>query len=59
MGLFTPKSKKDVAMDLATATLAKAGVKKALTVAASTVAGFVTLTAASAAISSARHQDQS
>lgn len=59
MGIFTPKSKKDLAIDYATAAVTKEGVKGAAKLVGGAVVGFFTLTAASAAISAARHQEQS
>lgn len=59
MGLFTPKSKKDIAIDFATTAVANEGVKRVAKVVGGAVAGLVTVTAASAALSAARNQDQS
>jgi len=59
MGFFTPKSRKDIAIDFAAAAVAKSGVKSAAKVVGGAVVGLFTLTAASAAISAARNQEQS
>ena len=59
MGIFTPKSKKDIAIGYATSALASEPVKRGLKVVGGAVVGLFTLTAASAAISAARDQGQS
>ena len=59
MGIFTPKSKKEIALGYATAAIASAGVKSAAKVVGGAAVGLATLTAASAAISAAREQEQS
>lgn len=59
MGLFTQKSKKDKAIHYATAAVSRAATKRALTWVGSAIAGLAAVTAASAAISAARHQAQS
>lgn len=59
MGIFTPKSRKDIAIGYATAAIASAGVKSAAKLVGGAVVGLATLTAASAAISAARHTEQS
>ncbi len=59
MGLFTPKSKKDMAIEAATAAVTSGGAIRAVKVVGGAVAGLVTVTAASAAISAAREQKPS
>jgi uncharacterized protein (DUF697 family) len=59
MGLFTRKSKWDHLMEAAAAALASAGFRKASKVTLGVVGGAVAATAASAAVSAARHQDES
>lgn len=59
MGLFTPKSKKEMAMDAAAAAVASEGLRRAVKVVGGAVAGLVTVTAASAAISASRGQESS
>ena len=58
MRLFTRKSKWDRLMEAAAATLASAGLRKLSKVTLGIVGGAVAVTAASAAVSAARHQDQ-
>ena len=58
MGLFTRKSKWDRLMEAAAAALASAGLRKVSKVTLGVVGGAVAVTAASAAVSAARHQDQ-
>ena len=59
MGIFTPKSKKEIALGYATTAIASAGVKSAAKLVGGAAVGLATLTAASAAISAAREQEQS
>jgi hypothetical protein len=59
MGLFTPKSKKDMAIQYAATLVGGAVAKRAAKVVGATVAGLMTVTAASAAISAVRDQGQS
>jgi uncharacterized protein (DUF697 family) len=59
MKLFTRKSKWDRLMDAAAATATDAGVRRLTKVTLGVVGGAVAATAASAAVSSARHQDES
>jgi uncharacterized protein (DUF697 family) len=58
MRLFTRKSKWDRLVEAAAATLASAGLRKLSKVTLGVVGGAVAVTAASAAVSAARHQDQ-
>ena len=58
MGIFTPKSKKDIAIGYATTAIASAGVKSAAKLVGGAAVGLATLTAASAAISAARQEDE-
>ena len=58
MRLFTRKSKWDRFMDVAAATLASAGVRRLTKITLGVVGGAVAATAASAAVSSARSQDE-
>jgi uncharacterized protein (DUF697 family) len=58
MRLFTRKSKWERLMDSATATLTSTGVRRLAKVALGVVGSVVTATAASAAVSSVRHQDE-
>ena len=57
MRLFTRKSKWDRFMDVAAATLASAGVRRLTKITLGVLGGAVAATAASAAVSSARDQD--
>lgn len=59
MKLFTRKSKWDRIMDVAETAMAKADMGRISKVAAGVVGGALAATAASAAISSIRHQDDS
>jgi hypothetical protein len=59
MGIFTPKSKKEIALGYATTAIASAGAKSAAKLVGGAVVGLATLTAASVAISAAREQEQS
>ena len=59
MGIFTPKSKKDIALGYATAALTSGAIKQGAKVVGGAVVGLFTLTAASAAISAARDQQGS
>jgi uncharacterized protein (DUF697 family) len=58
MRLFTRKSKWDRLMDAAAATLASAGVRRLTKITLGVAGGAVAATAASAAVSSARRQDE-
>ena len=58
MRLFTRKSKWDRLMDAAVAALADARARRLAKVTLGVVGGAVAATAASAAVSSARHQDE-
>lgn len=58
MRLFTRKSKWDRLMDVAEATLASAGARRLTKITLGVVGGAVAATAASAAVSSARRQDE-
>ena len=58
MGLFTRKSKWDRLMEAAAATLANAGLRRLSKVMLGVAGGAVAVTAASAAVSAARHQDE-
>ena len=58
MRLFTRKSKWDRLMDAAAATLADARTRRLAKVTLGVVGGAVAATAASAAVSSARNQDE-
>ena len=58
MRLFTRKSKWDRLMDTAVAALADARARRLAKVTLGVVGGAVAATAASAAVSSARHQDE-
>ena len=58
MRLFTRKSKWDRLMDVAEATLASAGVRRLTKITLGVVGGAVAATAASAAVSSVRRQDE-
>jgi uncharacterized protein (DUF697 family) len=58
MRLFTRKSKWDRLRDAATATLTHAGVRRLAKVTLGVMGGAAAATAASAAVSSARHQDE-
>lgn len=59
MKLFTRKSKWDRIMDVAETAMAKADMGRISKVTAGVVGGALAATAASAAISSIRHQDDS
>ena len=58
MGLFTRKSKWDRLMEAAAATLASASLRRLSKVTLGVVGGAIAVTAASAAVSAARHQDE-
>ena len=58
MRLFTRKSKWDRFMDVAVATLASAGARRLTKITLGVVGGAVAATAASAAVSSVRRQDE-
>ena len=58
MGLFTRRSRWDVMLAAAAAAAADRRVRRAAKVGLGVVAGAFSATAASAAVSSARHQDQ-
>ena len=58
MGLFTRKSKWDRLMEAAAATLASVGLRRVSKVLLGVAGGAVAVTAASAAVSAARHQDE-
>jgi hypothetical protein len=58
MGLFTRKSKWDHFRDAAAATIGSAGLRRATKVTLGVVGGAVAATAASAAVSAVRHQDE-
>jgi hypothetical protein len=58
MGLFTRKSKWDHFRDTAAATIASVGLRRATKVTLGVVGGAVAATAASAAVSAIRHQDE-
>ena len=58
MRLFTRKSKWDRFMDVAAATLASAGARRLTKIPLGVAGGAVAATAASAAVSSARRQDE-
>ena len=58
MRLFSRKSKWDRLMDAAVATLADARTRRLAKVTLGVVGGAVAATAASAAVSSARHEDE-
>ena len=58
MRLFTRKSKWDRLMDVAEAALASAGARRLTKITLGVVGGAVAATAASAAVSSARDQDE-
>jgi uncharacterized membrane protein len=58
MGLFTRKSKWDRLMEAAAATLASVGLRRLSKVMLGVAGGAVAVTAASAAVSAARHQDE-
>ena len=58
MRLFTRKSKWDHLMDAAAATLANAQTRRLTKITLGVVGGAVAATAASAAVSSARRQDE-
>ena len=58
MRLFTRKSKWDRLMDAAAAALANAGARRLTRITLGVVGGAVAATAASAAVSSARRQDE-
>jgi uncharacterized protein (DUF697 family) len=58
MRLFTRKSKWDRLMDAAEATLASAGARRLTKITLGVVGGAVAATAASAAVSSVRRQDE-
>jgi uncharacterized protein (DUF697 family) len=58
MRLFTRKSKWDRLMDVAEATLASAGARRLTKITLGVVGGAVAATAASAAVSSVRRQDE-
>jgi len=58
MRLFTRKSKWDRLMDVAEAALASAGARRLTKITLGVVGGAVAATAASAAVSSARRQDE-
>ena len=58
MRLFTRKSKWDRLWDAATATLTHVGVRRLAKVTLGVVGGAAAATAASAAVSSVRHQDE-
>jgi len=58
MRLFTRKSKWDRLMDVAEATLASAGGRRLTKITLGVVGGAVAATAASAAVSSVRRQDE-
>jgi hypothetical protein len=59
MKFFTRKSKWDRVMDVAEAAMAKADMGRVGKVTASVIGGALAATAASAAISAIRHQDDS
>lgn len=58
MGLFTRKSKWDQFRDAAAATIASGALRRATKVTLGVVGGAVAATAASAAVSAVRHQDE-
>ena len=58
MRLFTRKSKWDRLMDVAEAALASAGTRRLTKITLGVVGGAVAATAASAAVSSVRRQDE-
>lgn len=58
MGLFRSKSKKELAAGYAVAALTSAGAKRVSKVAGGALAGLLSVTVASAAISAARHQGE-
>jgi uncharacterized protein (DUF697 family) len=58
MRLFTRKSKWDRLMDVAEAALASAGARRLTKITLGVVGGAVAATAASAAVSSVRRQDE-
>jgi ABC-type Fe3+ transport system permease subunit len=58
MRLFTRKSKWDRLMDAAAATLARSGARRLTKITLGVVGGAVAATAASAAVSSVRRQDE-
>lgn len=58
MKLFTRKSKWDQFRDVAVATIASAGLRRATKMTLGVVGGAAAATAASAAVSSIRHRDE-
>lgn len=58
MSIFTRKSKWERLLDAATATTGSSAVRRAAKVTLGVVGGAATATAMSAAVSSARHQEQ-